>query len=614
MGAARIPTSHRLGLLLALLAAAVYFSREEWNVAGRLGLPLDDAWIHAALARNIAEGHSLAPNPGDPVVPCSTAPLWTLLEAGLLAGTSLLGAGSDPNGTAAIVASKVLGLASGYLAILLLWRLVRTVTGSLPLAFLGGALLATQARFVWGVLSGLEVPLYTCLVLLGLDLHLRFRDEEGWRRHLPLPVFAASVFSRPECLLFFPILWLDRVLFGKREARTPRRLAADAAASLAALVLFPSVNLLLWGRPFPTTYYVKAEPASLLTVLADEGARTAASYLGMALVQQALLWFAYFPALFLPLAFAAGRGGVRLLSEPGRRATVLPLAFLAFPLLHGLLAGTNPALQSGRRFFMIPPLFLATALAGLGPLRLPRAGRIAAAATSLAAASVAAAILAGFDPGIAGSFARYFYLGESSLGETPLRALEPTALAGFGLRFAAGLAFLHVAAAAAGIAVAGTPGRRLLLATVALSVVQNLWALADHARAYARNVRDTLELNVASGIWVRDHLPTGALVAVHDFGAIAYFGRRRVLDLEGIGSPEAIEARRKGGEGLVALIRSRRPTHYVGSPGGLRAAYGPAFKDLVDSGQLERKPLHEIDLPENATVAGGRIWVGRFSW
>lgn len=614
MGAARIPLSHRLGLLLALFAAAVYFSREEWNVAGRLGLPLDDAWIHAALARNIAQGHSLAPNPGDPVVPCSTAPLWTFLEAGLLKGASLLGAGSDADGTAAIVSAKVLGLAFGYLATLFLWRLIRTVTGSLPLAFLGGALLATQARFVWGVLSGLEVPLYTCLVLLGLDLHLRHRDEEGWRRHLPLPVFTAAVFSRPECLLFFPVLWLDRVLFGKREGRRTGRLAADTAATLAFLLLFPAVNLLLWGRPFPTTFYVKAEPTSVFAVLAEGEPGVALRYLGMSLVQQALFWFSFFPALFLPLAFAAGRGGVALLSEPGRRATVLPLAFLAFPLLHGLLAGTNPALQSGRRFFMIPPLFLAMALTGLGPLRLPRAGRIASAATALLATAMAVAMLAGFDPGIAGSFARYFYLGESALAEPALRQLQPMALAGFGLRFAAGLAFLHVAAAAAGIAAGGTPGRRLILAILALSLVQNLGALADHARAYARNVRDTLELNVASGIWVRDHLPTGALVAVHDFGAIAYFGRRRVLDLEGIGSPEAIEARGKGVEGLVGLVRSRRPTHYVGSAGGLRSAYGPAFKRLVDAGQLEQRPLHEIDLPENATVAGGKIWVGRFSW
>src|SRR5262245_26519351 len=449
MGAARIPPSHRLGLLLALLAAAVYFSREEWTLASRLGLPLDDAWIHAALARNIADGHPLAPNPGDPVVPCSTAPLWTFLEAGLLEATRLFGAGSDADGTAAIFSAKLLGLACGYVAALLLWRVVRNVTGSTALAFLGGALLAIQARFVWGVLSGLEVSLYTSLVLLGLDLHLRFRDEGGWRRHLPLPVFAAAVFSRPECLLFFPILWLDRVLFGRREARTPRRLAADTAATLGFLVLFPCVNLLLWGRPFPTTYYVKAEPGSLFAAYAAGGAGEAARYLGTALVQQALFWFSFFPALFLPLAFAAGRGGVRLLSEPGRRATVLPFAFLAFPFLHGLLAGTNPALQSGRRFFMIPPLFLATALAGLGPLRLPRAGRIAAAGTALVASGVAAAILAGFDPGIGGALARYFYLGESALAEAPVRGLQPMALAGFGLRFAAGLAFLHVAAAAA---------------------------------------------------------------------------------------------------------------------------------------------------------------------
>ena len=77
---------HRLNLaaltLLFLFLLAFFLQTELRLTGGRLGVPLDDAWIHYQFARNLAQGDGFSYNPGEPT-PGSTAPLWTLMLAGV---------------------------------------------------------------------------------------------------------------------------------------------------------------------------------------------------------------------------------------------------------------------------------------------------------------------------------------------------------------------------------------------------------------------------------------------------------------------------------------------------------------------------------------------------
>ncbi len=82
----------------ALVLVAALFIFRELSVAGKLGFPLDDAWIHLNFARNFSRGLGFCFNPGEPVAG-STGPLWTALLGLLL---SLFGASPGP--------VKVLGL------------------------------------------------------------------------------------------------------------------------------------------------------------------------------------------------------------------------------------------------------------------------------------------------------------------------------------------------------------------------------------------------------------------------------------------------------------------------------------------------------------------------
>src|SRR5262245_59945344 len=97
--ARRLVDAADLAVLVAGGLAVVLFSVAERRIAGTVGFPLDDSWIHLHFARNLAEGAGFSYNPGHPVAG-STAPLWTLL---LAAGAWLAGA--------SVTLAKVLGVA-----------------------------------------------------------------------------------------------------------------------------------------------------------------------------------------------------------------------------------------------------------------------------------------------------------------------------------------------------------------------------------------------------------------------------------------------------------------------------------------------------------------------
>lgn len=91
------------------------------------------------------------------------------------------------------------------------------------------------------------------------------------------------------------------------------------------------------------------------------------------------------------------------------------------------------------------------------------------------------------------------------------------------------------------------------------------WGLggASWADLLARNVADIRVQHVEMGRWVARHLPADARIAAGDVGALAWFGGRRLIDLEGIVTP-GMQRHASAGEGsLYARLRELRPTHAV---------------------------------------------------
>jgi hypothetical protein len=605
-------------VLLSFLAAAAFTTGREISLAGRIGLPLDDSWIHAALARSLADG-SLADqatfqirlHPSEPPVAASTAPLWTFLESLAMRLTLAAGEPGDPDGSAAVAAAKALGILFGAAACLLAARLARKITGSAWIGVVAGTLLSIQSRFLWGALSGLEVPLFVSLALAGVLAHLEWRSRSGWRRYAPIALFSLAGFARPECFLLVPIHLLDVICFGGPEDRRAGSLAKRALAAAVFVAPYPALHLVLSGRPLPTTFYVKGEAGSVFAKVASEGLSSVPAFFAADLLDLGIWLLAFLPALFLPLLPGFVRGCKNLLRRGSGGASILPLALLAFPVLHALLGTTDPTQQSGRRLFVLPVFFLVTASAGLAtqPVRpLPRKGaRWALLAGATACLGVAAWALLPLPLEQVLPDLRYFY---SDLwgGITPdvLERARPNLL-----RVRDGIAVLHLGALFTLFGSPRVPGLGARKVLIAAAAAQTLVALAGAAGYYAKNVRDTDRLNVALARWVAENLPLDAKVAVHDLGAMAYFGRHRLVDLEGIGSPWVIPYRRRGPLGLLEVVHTARPDFYAGAPGGLSEAYRAP---VVAQNLPPVEKLFEQKLPENVTVASDTVVVLRIRW
>lgn len=93
----------------------------------------------------------------------------------------------------------------------------------------------------------------------------------------------------------------------------------------------------------------------------------------------------------------------------------------------------------------------------------------------------------------------------------------------------------------------GRAGRAAVLlftgAVLAQTLALDIMVVRPATRNYERSER---EVNIRLGRWLLDHTPAGAVVAVPDIGAIAYVSGRRILDTNGLVTPELIDWKRHG--------------------------------------------------------------------
>ncbi|MEZ5332953.1 MAG: hypothetical protein R2991_13095 [Thermoanaerobaculia bacterium] len=351
--------------ILVLLTASAWglWCRSRLAESGiPFALPLDDSWIHLQFARNIAEGAGLAYRAPEWVAG-STAPLWTALLAigsalGVPLGWARLLGVACLAATADVV--RRLGLAMG---------LGRGLAG---LAALGGAL---AGPLLWGAFSGLEIPLFTLLSLLGIRLHLADRATGGLPRSLP--VLALAVLARPEGWLLLGLAILDRLFEAARRSALGVRLGPTLAGLGTGLLAVGPVclfSLAVSGSPFPSTLAAKSagwawwpEPASL----------AAAARLLLAVA---------------PLAAPLAVAGLALSLTPARRARSgpLPAAWLiGLPVALSMIRSpAGPLLGNfGRYLYPLVPLVVLFAavllqalvdVAGSRPTVLRLAGAVAA--------------------------------------------------------------------------------------------------------------------------------------------------------------------------------------------------------------------------------------------
>lgn len=502
------------------------------GAAGELGLPLDDGWIHAQFARNLARGLGFSFNPGERTS-TTTGPLWTLL---LALGYRITGE------------HLFTGIVINYLLAVVLCALVYRLSLALHpsrwIAICAAGLVAVTVPLPWWALSGMEPVLYATLALLGILLHLRTRLKPGLRAAPATVVFALAGLARPECFLLFPLAVLDRLIMAVRgEDRTTalREWAAHLAIHVPLFILVACplflYNYLVTGYPLPTSFYSKLQWMGLSGALASDRVSFGAALMvaPMRELGEVLLVWAgdnvvLAPAFLVGLIWLVWRGLRREGGVP--RSLLIPLVLIAQPIIWAIAAGYRPPDYQSQRY-----------LANLNPL------------------FILAGVLGGW------------WLTER------IAALHRPAVRG---------------------------------ALVAAALAASLAAQPAAVRTYALNVKNTTEMQVRIGRWLEKNVPGSALLAVNDIGAIGFISGCRVLDLQGLVTPEVLERRsmerkldRTAPRALFDFIVANRPDYLVIFPQWYPELH--ARSDLF-------QPVFSVELEDNITCGAPVMIVYRTIW
>lgn len=520
-----------LGIAVALAALLAFYLARSRELAGAYGLPLDDGWIHARFAQNLARGHGFSFNPGESTS-TTTGPLWTLL---LALGYRLTGE------------HLFTGIAINSVLCLLLCVVVYHLTLALGqgrwLALATAAVVACTAPLPWWVLSGMEPLLYALLALLGILLHLRLRRAPFPRGLWPTVVFALAGLARPEMLLLFPLAMLDRLLMALRE-KQDRALGSWGKQLAVHLPVFAALvapvfiyNYSVSGYLLPTSYYSKLQRVGVPGALVDPSVMWSEALIVGPLRELWHVWSTWagnnwllIAPFFVGIAWLVWRA--RSPGDSRNSSLLIPMLLLAQPLLWALVAGYRPPdYQSQRYLANLNPLFLMLGMIGGSWITEP----------------------------IPTTFRTWVRL-------------------------------------------------PLLIAVLGFSLVGQPKA----AEVYAKNVRDTTQMQVTIGQWVRDNVPPGSLLAVNDIGAIGFISDMPVLDLQGLVTPEILwrrdMARRLDGTAptlVFEFIADHQPDYLI---------IFPQWYPDLDMQRDVFTPVFHVELRDNITNGSPLMAVYRTVW
>jgi hypothetical protein len=233
-------------LLLAITAGMVLlFLLPVCRHSLDAGFPLDDGWIHATYARNLAANGEFAFNPGEASTG-TTSLLWTAVVASTLSVASWILPGNqtfvtDPQ--LAVWTPLMLGACSLLLLVYFWHRLLLRSGFPRMQALLATIILPLSGILPWWTLSGMEtVPflLFATLAVLGC-----IRD-----RPLYCGIFLALLLlTRPEGLLLAPVLaW---VAWRRATARHALIVLLPVILGLAIYLLW---NLAVGGTLWTSTF------------------------------------------------------------------------------------------------------------------------------------------------------------------------------------------------------------------------------------------------------------------------------------------------------------------------------------------------------------------------
>lgn len=343
-------------LVVYLFARILYF---EYRVVGTVGFTMDDAWIHMTVARNFLEGSGWGIVRGH-TLSVSTSPTWTILVAVFYFALR------DP-----VTAVMLLSFLCSLAAALLCYLLTAKLTERPVLGLLAAVILLFHPSPLWGMASGMELPLVLFMLFLSLYLYYSADPDSSMRRIVVPAVIAVSAMTRPELFLLIPLAFLDTFWkLYRTDSSEARRLAFRTflvQVIVTAVVLAPyfAFNKITGGLWFPTTYYAKTVVRGVglsAAVAARDPYWIRESLLGVPLrqIEDMAAWFGKTNLFMLLLLVPGAIGFSRYCATKAcARGSLLVLAMCVIPYVMGVTSPSAYLSNHASRYWVIFPAMAA---------------------------------------------------------------------------------------------------------------------------------------------------------------------------------------------------------------------------------------------------------------
>ncbi len=419
-------------LTVVALILLAYFLWVKLNITnGELGAPLDDAWIHFQFARNISQGYGFSFNPGEPT-PGSTAPLWTLILAGIGFFTSDF-----------LIPAIALSVFFFLLSVWLAFGFAYWVTNSYLAAIVAGLGTIFAGRFLWAGAAAMETTAFAALSLAAVWTYSKWGLKP-----FPAILFALASQLRPEGHALFALAVVDSLwqLWPGRGLVTGRHFIALARIMIPPLLIYALISLpyslfslSVTGRPLPNTFYAKVGSEYFFSI------RT---------LQETLSWHRQDNPMSILLLLAG-------LLPLWRRSRLAVLWIIGLPLFTAFVIDFT--WHHGRYTMPLIPLQMVAAATGF-----------------------------------------HFLLNKS-----------------------------HVF-------IDRDKRTQVVIALVLLIIfaIVGIRQLPYWASMLGNNAREIQDIDIRLGEWLAENSSEDALIAVDDIGAIGFLSERRIIDLNGLVSPE----------------------------------------------------------------------------
>ncbi|NKQ35539.1 MAG: hypothetical protein HF973_07985, partial [Chloroflexi bacterium] len=137
-----------------------------------------------------------------------------------------------------------------------------------------------------------------------------------------------------------------------------------------------------------------------------------------------------------------------------------------------------------------------------------------------------------------------------------------------------------------------------------------LWQLPKWADMLAANTQEVQDIDVALGLWLSGNTPPDALIAADDIGAIGFLSGRRIVDMNGLVSPEMWTAVQQP----VGLPRDRQITRLLSrSQPDFMAAF-PLWHWELTTNTAVSQPIHKVETATHTIIFQPEAYVYRTEW